>query len=138
MWQACSNRDKRRFVGEISNSINRESIAVGVPGLHCGSGGNLHLSCLNTDAMALSDGAGVESKPGEIVQIRDRWLYLQHDATTPFPLADNSFDWAYSEHFIEHVSSEQAVAWLAEVRRMVRPGGFLRLSTPDLAKYVAG
>jgi hypothetical protein len=30
------------------------------------------------------------------------------------------------------------VAWLAEMRRLLAPGGVLRISTPDLEKYVRG
>jgi predicted SAM-dependent methyltransferase len=31
-----------------------------------------------------------------------------------------------------------AVGWLTEVRRVLQPDGLLRLTTPDLAKYVEG
>ena len=34
--------------------------------------------------------------------------------------------------------STAAIAWLREIRRLLRPGGFLRLSTPDLRRYVEG
>ena len=33
---------------------------------------------------------------------------------------------------------DSAIAWLREIRRLLRPGGFLRLSTPDLRRYVEG
>jgi len=42
-----------------------------------------------------------------------------------------------AEHFIEHISFADAVKFLAEVRRLLKPGGTLRLSTPDLAIYAA-
>ena len=47
-------------------------------------------------------------------------------------------DWVFSEHFIEHIEPQQAIAWLAEVRRVLRPGGIARISTPDLALYASG
>ena len=38
----------------------------------------------------------------------------------------------YAEHFIEHLSFDDAVRFLRECRRILRPAGVLRLSTPNL------
>src|SRR5206468_3129084 len=65
-------------------------------------------------------------------------FYLEHDATKQFPFESRSFDWVYSEHFIEHLEHDTAISWLKDVRRMLRPGGLMRLTTPDLALYVKG
>ena len=43
-----------------------------------------------------------------------------------------------AEHFIEHLPPAVAVKWLGEMRRLLVPGGIMRISTPDLAKYVRG
>jgi predicted SAM-dependent methyltransferase len=67
-----------------------------------------------------------------------RFYYLQHDATKSLPVAPESFEWVYSEHFIEHIPQQMAVEWLKEVRRLLKPGGYLRLSTPDLRIYAKG
>jgi predicted SAM-dependent methyltransferase len=64
------------------------------------------------------------------------YYYLRHDVKDRTPLDDACVEWVYAEHFIEHLDPKVAIAWLAEVRRMLKPGGFLRLSTPDLAKYM--
>jgi SAM-dependent methyltransferase len=40
--------------------------------------------------------------------------------------------------FIEHVSFSGAVAFLQEAKRLLAPGGTLRLSTPDLAIWLSG
>ena len=39
---------------------------------------------------------------------------------------------------MEHVSFPEAVAFLRDAKRMLAPGGTLRLSTPDLAIYLSG
>jgi SAM-dependent methyltransferase len=38
----------------------------------------------------------------------------------------------YAEHFLEHLDLDRAVAFLLDVHRCLRPGGVLRLSTPNL------
>lgn len=38
----------------------------------------------------------------------------------------------YAEHFLEHLSLEEGLAFLRECRRVLAPDGILRLSTPNL------
>jgi predicted SAM-dependent methyltransferase len=52
------------------------------------------------------------------------------------PLPDNDFDYVVSIHALPELAfREQAVA-LAELRRVLRPGGVLRLGLPDLDKAI--
>lgn len=62
---------------------------------------------------------------------------LRLDATRPFPFGDASFDYAYSEHFIEHIPYPEGQRMLAECFRVLKPGGVLRTSTPDLAFLIS-
>jgi predicted SAM-dependent methyltransferase len=62
---------------------------------------------------------------------------LQMDATQQFPLPDNTFDYIFSEHMIEHVYYSGGVSMLCECHRVLRPGGVLRLVTPDLASVIS-
>ena len=119
--------------------FDREKLQkLGIRGLHCGSGANLHRNWLNMDILRFVDEAGRASNPSAIARIdRDRF-YLEHDHTKPLPVADESFDFAFAEHFIEHITISEAIEWLTGVRRMLKVGGIVRLSTPDLRKYVAG
>lgn len=41
-------------------------------------------------------------------------------------------DKVYAEHFLEHLDVDVAVDFLLDVRTILRPGGWLRLSTPNL------
>jgi hypothetical protein len=52
------------------------------------------------------------------------------DVTAPWPWRDLGY--VYGEHFLEHLTLEQAVAFLGQVRTQLRPGGRIRLSTPGL------
>jgi 2-polyprenyl-3-methyl-5-hydroxy-6-metoxy-1,4-benzoquinol methylase len=47
----------------------------------------------------------------------------------PLPLEDSSFDIVWAGEVIEHVADTSR--WLSEVRRVLRSGGLLLLSTPD-------
>lgn len=45
--------------------------------------------------------------------------------------ADESFDHVISEHFVEHLSTEDLLLHLAEVRRVLKAGGCYLISTPS-------
>ncbi len=48
----------------------------------------------------------------------------------PFP--DGTFDVVYHSHVLEHVDRDAAPGFLHECRRVLRPGGWLRVVVPDL------
>jgi SAM-dependent methyltransferase len=110
---------------------------LGFRGLHSGCGTTLFAGCLNTDRIRVEDRRGNHSGAGHLVRLEDERYYLEHNAKQPFPCQDETFDWVYSEHFIEHLPREHAIGWLKEALRMLRPGGFVRLSTPDLRRYAS-
>jgi predicted SAM-dependent methyltransferase len=55
------------------------------------------------------------------------------DVTRKFPFPAETFDYVFSEHMIEHISYTQGHAMLRECFRILKPGGKIRVSTPDLA-----
>lgn len=62
-------------------------------------------------------------------------LYLQTvymDATKRLPFDEGMFDCVAAEHIIEHVPYEKALNMLSECRRVLKDGGVLRVSTPDI------
>jgi len=58
------------------------------------------------------------------------------DATKPFPIADNSFDYVFSEHMIEHIPYQAGQNFIRESFRVLRTGGTIRIATPDLAQIM--
>lgn len=80
--------------------------------LHIGCGASPIEGWINVD---IQDGDGV-----------DRVL----DARRSLPFEDVEF--IFAEHFIEHLTLEESLAFLAECRRILLPEGVLRLSTPNL------
>jgi predicted SAM-dependent methyltransferase len=83
----------------------------------------------------LQIGTGPTVMPGwlgsDLSPLSEQTMYL--DATKPFPFADATFDYAYSEHMIEHISWRGGLHMLRECRRVLKPAGVLRVATPDLA-----
>ena len=65
----------------------------------------------------------------------DQVLFL--DATKPFPFVNATFDYVYSEHMIEHLTWSEGGLMLRECRRVLKPGGTVRIATPDL-KIILG
>jgi len=88
------------------------------PKLQLGAGQNIIEGWFNTDYF-----------------VRDSIFFL--DATKPFPFPADVFDGVYSEHHIEHISYKQAVFMLGEIFRVMKPGGYIKIATPDLKKYVS-
>jgi predicted SAM-dependent methyltransferase len=82
--------------------------------LQVGCGANLLSGWLNSDTRPLT--AAV--------------MFL--DATKRFPFEDDTFDYVFSEHMIEHVSFRDGMFMLGECFRILKPGGRIRISTPDI------
>jgi len=80
----------------------------------------LHIGC-GTESIA--GWVNVDNKPLPGV---DRVL----DVTAGLPFDGVSA--IYAEHFIEHLSFDQGLAFLSECRRALRDDGVMRLSTPNL------
>lgn len=62
-------------------------------------------------------------------------IYL--NATKRFPFPDDSFGFIFAEQFIEHLSFGDGSKFLKECRRVLKKGGKIRLSTPDLKLLIS-
>jgi SAM-dependent methyltransferase len=58
------------------------------------------------------------------------------DAVRGLPFPSGSVAAIYASHFLEHLFREDAVRFLREARRLLAPGGRIRLVVPDLACLV--
>jgi len=54
------------------------------------------------------------------------------DASQTFPFPDESFDYVYSEHMIEHMTYTDGANMLSESFRVMRPGARIRITCPDI------
>lgn len=79
---------------------------------------------------------GLSSRPGWIVTNVNAVTKLYLDATRRWPLEDASVSYVYADNVIEHLSLESTRAMLVEAARCLRPGGVIRLVTPDVRAHV--
>jgi len=79
----------------------------------------------------------------DFAKIAQKNNILWANAVRHIPLRDQVAEVVYSSHMIEHLNSlDEVPSFLAESRRVLAPGGFLRLAVPDLfrraQRYVEG
>ena len=86
----------------------------GLKKLHIGCGSNLLDGWLNADYNVASSDV------------------FNLDASKIFPIESDVFDIIFSEHMIEHINFYQGLSMLNECRRTLKPGGRIRITTPDL------
>ena len=58
------------------------------------------------------------------------------DSSTRFPYGDCSLRFVYSSNFLEHVTDETATHLMREDHRCLKPGGIVRITTPDFSKLL--
>lgn len=58
--------------------------------------------------------------------------FVFHDLSYNVPFFDNTIDGVFSSHFIEHLSHHDSCQLIGEIYRVLKPGGRVRLSVPDL------
>ncbi|HEY2283340.1 MAG TPA: class I SAM-dependent methyltransferase [Solirubrobacteraceae bacterium] len=105
-----------------------EHVSAGENVLDVGCGeGRFASELLRAGVLVL--GVDVAEEPLRRARERDRALDLRLvDAGGRWPIEDVSFDAVWAGETIEHVAD--TAGWLSEVRRVLRPGGRLLLSTP--------
>jgi predicted SAM-dependent methyltransferase len=82
-------------------------------------------------------GSGDVLKPGWVNVDLHPAADLRLDVRRPWPFADGTAAEVYAEHLFEHLGwPGEADRFLAEARRVLAPGGKLRLSVPDLGRHV--
>ena len=132
---ACCN--KLESVADAVPRSRADLAALGVTGIEFAAFRTEHPEGLGTDIVSVSCGEDA-TEPGKVYRVDGKSLFTQLDIGEPLPFEDGSVDWVYAEHLIEHVPLLTAVYWLTEVKRILAPGGLLRITTPDLRKYVDG
>lgn len=76
-------------------------------------------------------GCGTELLPGWVnIDLREREGVVALDIRAGLPF--ENVEVIFAEHFIEHLTLDEGLAFLSECRKVLRPEGILRISTPNL------
>ena len=65
-------------------------------------------------------------------------LDINHDLSKGLPFDNETIDFIYNEHFIEHLSKDEGLQFLYECHRVLKIGGVIRISCPDLDSIIDG
>lgn len=106
--------EKQITISQRSRLIADYLRAHDVVKINIGCGDNLLDGWLNTDLSVMNRGGVV---------------YL--DATERMPFENATVDFIFSEHMIEHISYIEGYRFLEECLRVLKPGGFIRITTPS-------
>lgn len=59
---------------------------------------------------------------------------MVHNLKKRLPFQDKSVDAVFFSHVLEHIDRQDAPGFLAEIKRVLKPGGIVRIVVPDLEK----
>jgi SAM-dependent methyltransferase len=114
----CKERRRNALCSARIERINSYLTSHKINKLQLGSGENILEGWLNTD---------LEPSCEEIIFL---------DVLEVFPLEDQVFDYAFSEHLIEHISYQNGLSMLQELFRILKPGGKARIATPNILRII--
>lgn len=78
-------------------------------------------------------GGGAKARPGWLgTDLHAAPNVMELDVRKPFLIDDQSFDYIFSEHMIEHVPFEAGQLMLHECFRVAKLGGVIRIATPSI------
>lgn len=113
----------------IKDKINPESKKMNLLSLACSTGvieekikKNLNISVVGIDAATQA-----------LKRATKRGLLTRHgDISKKLPFKDNFFDFIFAGEVIEHIFDTKA--FLNEIHRVLKPGGYVVITTPNLAR----
>ena len=89
-----------------------------LPYLNLGCGATYHKDWTNIDFVSNSE------------------YVIAYNLVSGIPQPDNSFEVVYHSHVLEHFSKTQAVDFIKECYRVMKPNGIIRIAIPDLEQIV--
>ena len=61
---------------------------------------------------------------------------IQYNLLKGIPYPDNYFDVVYHSHLLEHFSKSDAINFIKECYRVLKPGGIIRIAIPNLEEII--
>ncbi len=77
-------------------------------------------------------GANKYYSKNEYIKILKENTFIHHDLKYGIPVKDNSCDFIFSSHFLEHLPHSDAAYLLKEMFRCIKKNGVVRIAVPNL------
>jgi len=116
-----------RFTRWNQQRLFRQSQRLKVDKLHVGCGDIFLPNWLNITFELREEYGIIKNKEGA--------LWLNYNLLKPWPFADQSIQFIAGSHFIEHLDLNGGIFFFNEAYRVMKPGGIIRMSCPDLLTY---
>jgi predicted SAM-dependent methyltransferase len=84
----------------------------------------------------LEIGAGISKKDGIVTSDLDLKSDYPFDLRVGLPFPDESVEFIYAEHVLEHFQYRDVQVLLGECKRVMKPGAVLKVSVPDARVYL--
>ena len=124
-------RRQARMLAEVLRGFTGSAVIVDVG---CGDGSALAAAAEHTAGNQPAHRfAGIDWSADALRQAQSCGLTVVRATVTGLPVADGAADVVIMSELIEHLADPDGA--VAEVRRVLRPGGSLLLSTPNLAAW---
>lgn len=121
------HRNHSNYSNEQYN--DRDSIKININNLIKNNVIKLHLGC----GTVYKDGwINIDNNSDNNIQKLD----INWDLRMPLPFPDNSADFIYNEHFLEHLTVEEGISAIKDFYRVLKPRGVMRIAMPDLESTV--
>src|ERR1700743_2591931 len=108
-------------MASVKNEIYRDTsggTAGKLPYLNLGCGHHFNKRWVNVDFVSIGDDV------------------IGHNLLKGIPFDDSSFEVVYHSHVLEHFQKRDAVKFIDECYRVLKPGGTIRVVIPDLEQIV--
>lgn len=116
-----------RFTKWNRRILLRRAQALNVDRLHVGCGNTLLPQWLNITFEPREEYGRIKKK-GDA-------FWLNYNLLKPWPFADGSIQFVAGSHMIEHIDLNGGILFFKEAYRVMKKGGVIRMSCPDLSIY---
>ena len=121
------NPDKRTRSDDPADRLNGLLLGRGaVVDLGCGDGAWL-------DRHPMTDAVGIDLDASNLRSAVRQWRFVEADLDEGIPLDTSSVDAVRANQVVEHIRNP--LQFLAEIHRILRPGGMLVITTPNVRYF---